>query len=132
MSLTIGIAADKRSLDVQKNTPLPFDSEGYYWFLHPLFVKLYEKTGEYIDLYGDASFEGASLEALRDTLEQGKQMVAAQPETWEVHHGTQTVPVHKELYEPVSRAKFQRFLEEFREIVAKANFVNGRVICFGD
>jgi hypothetical protein len=42
------------------------------------------------------------------------------------------VPVHKDLYEPVSRAKFHRFLEAFSEIVAKASFKKGRVICFGD
>jgi len=40
------------------------DDAAPYWFMHTLFEKLAAETGQYIDLYGSASFAGARLTAL--------------------------------------------------------------------
>src|SRR5690242_164161 len=68
------------------------DTGGYYWFLHPLFCSLAEKTGQYIDLYGDAEFRGDDLQSLRQTLVEARQLVETQPERWSVHVGTRSMP----------------------------------------
>ncbi len=51
------------------------DTGGYYWFLHPLFHRLAEKTGQYIDLYGDAEFRGDDLQLFREILVEARQLV---------------------------------------------------------
>src|SRR3954463_10805510 len=77
---------------------------GYYWFLHPLFERLAEKTGQYIDLYGDAEFRGDDLSSLRQTLLEAQRLVAAQPERWPVCRGTVAMP---NATLPVPRESFQ-------------------------
>ncbi|MCI0377739.1 MAG: hypothetical protein L0215_09045 [Gemmataceae bacterium] len=109
------------------------DDEGYYWFLHPLFWELAEKTGQYIDLYGDAAFSGESLRELERVLVQARAQVLAQPESWKVKIGTLLDPVHKkQLYARVTREEFLKLLREWRRVIRRARARGRRVVCFGD
>jgi hypothetical protein len=124
MSLTIGIAANPSRFDIEHTHAVQFEDDAYYWFLYPVFVKLFETTGEFISLYGNACFEGESLEALRAALEQAKQMALLLPEQWTVHDGT---------YDPekVRRETLLRLLDDLARLVAKAIDEQGRILCLG-
>src|SRR5262245_28481146 len=108
MAVAVGVAADETSFTMLPETVVVFADDGYYWFLHPLLMDLAQQTGGYIDLYGDASFSGTALEALGETVERARSLVEGQPPSWEVHVGTQTAPVRKELYATVERGAFLR------------------------
>jgi hypothetical protein len=114
------------------------DTGGYYWFLHPLFSRLAEQTGQYIDLYGDAEFRGENLQLLRDTLLEARQRVAIQPERWSVFLGMSSMPNATppapswEVFKEVERAKFLGMLETLLAIVDRASSTGVPVVCFGD
>lgn len=114
------------------------DTGGYYAFLHPLFSRLAEKTGQYIDLHGDAEFRGDDLQLLRQTLLEARQLVATQPERWSVHTGTSSMPNATpplppwEVSKEVERSKFLSMLDTLIAIVDRARSTGGAVVCFGD
>src|SRR5262245_18716475 len=127
MAVNIGIATDATSFAMRAEPAVTLRDHGYYWFLHPLFVDLASNTGAYIDLYGDAAFAGPTLDALGSMVERARRLVEQQPASWQVHVGTQTAPVRRELYSPVERAAFLQLLERLGEIVTTAKEQNGRV-----
>jgi hypothetical protein len=150
MSLAIGIGAGSSLVPVQGEPSLFLDDDGYYWFLHPLFGKLQAKTGQYIDLYGDASFLGESLAALEQMLLEARSLVESQSETWDVHVGTEIRPKGKdlfklegskvvgnwehvkELFNAVQREQFLELIAQWQEVVARAKELGRPVVCFGD
>ena len=135
MSLGIHIAADHKSPPAPGEPAVSFDDDengGYYWFLHPLFAKLAETTGQYIDLYGNAEFRGESLDALGEALHEACRLIREQPARWMVHVGTQTAPTHREVFKEVERSKFEALLEQFSTIVARSKATGLPVICLGD
>jgi hypothetical protein len=111
---------------------LSLSSDGYYWFLHPLIERLRTVTGQYIDLYGDASFFGESMAALERMLAEAKEMVLSNPQTWQVHAGTQMKPEHKEFYSEVDRTHFMELLSKWQQIIVRAKKTGRPVVCFGD
>jgi hypothetical protein len=132
MALDVGIG-DGVSLIPQQGEPcLWLNSDGYYWFLHPLFEKLQSETGQYIDLYGDASFTGACLSALERMVAEAMGLVQAQPAAWQVHTGTQIRPEHKELYAAVEKDRFLALLHKWQQIIERAREIGMPVVCFGD
>ncbi len=114
------------------------DTGGYYWFLHPLFARLAEKTGQYIDLYGDAEFRGDDLELLRQTLLEARQLVATHPEQWSVYVGTSSMPNATppvppwKVFKKVERSKFLSLLDALLAIVDRASSTGVPVVCVGD
>jgi hypothetical protein len=106
--------------------------DGYYWFLYPFWVELRERTGQYVDLYGNASFSGAALDVFRAVLAKACKVVRDQPESWRVHTGTHIGPVRTELYETVYRAELLRLLDTLSAIAARAAELGGAVECSGD
>ncbi len=111
---------------------LGFEDDGYYWFLHPLFERLADETGQYIDLYGYALFAQADLLALDRMLTDARRLAEAQPASWEVHTGTQVVPMHREVFKPVERAELLRRLAAWERATDRARQLGRAVICFGD
>jgi hypothetical protein len=132
MALDVGIGNGASFQPLQSEPSLWLDNDGYYVFLHPLFERLREETGEYIDLYGDASFLGASLAALERMVADAETLVMAQPTTWQVHAGTQTSPEHKEVYAEVHQDRFLTLLKKWKQIMARARETGMPVVCFGD
>ena len=132
MTLDLGIGDGVSLIPLHSEPSLWMNSDGYYWFLHPLFERLRSETGQYIDLYGDASFSGTSLSALERMVVDATMLVQAQPATWQVHTGTQMSPEHKELYENVQKDRFLALLANWKEIIARAKKIGKPVVCFGD
>jgi hypothetical protein len=141
MSLDIGLAPARRMPLSPAEPVVSFDDDengGYHWFLHPFFHRLAEKTGQYIDLYGDAEFCGADLQSLRDTLLDARQRVAAQPERWSVYVGTATMPnapvppPPREVLKEVERSEMLALIDRFLAVVERSKITGLPVVCFGD
>jgi hypothetical protein len=132
MSLEIGIGDGRSVWSIEKTPSLALEDDGYYWFLHPLLVALADETGQYVDLYGEARFQGESLNALERVLVSACELVESQPSSWEVHVGTQLSPERRELYKPVERRRFLELIATWQGIVARARELRRAVLCFGD
>ncbi|HZT83039.1 MAG TPA: hypothetical protein VFA26_22605, partial [Gemmataceae bacterium] len=90
------------------------------------------RTGQYIDLYGDASFAGRPLAALKEMLSEARRLAEAQPESWDVHVGTQVSPVRQELYRRLDRDGLLELLTAWGRVVERAEQLGRPVVCFGD
>ena len=132
MSLDIGIGHGTSPMPVPSEPFLCLNSDGYYWFLYPLIERLQAESGQYIDLYGAASFSGEGLAALERMLVDARKLVETKPDTWRVHTGTQTHPEHKELYDDVEKASFLALLSKWEQIIERAKRLGKSVVCFGD
>ena len=132
MALDLGIGDGVSLIPQQSEPSLWLESDGYYWFLHPLFEKLQSETGQYIDLYGDASFTDASLSALERMIDEAMSLVKAHPATWQVHTGAELSPKYKELYAAVEKDRFLELLAKWQLIIARAKEIGKPVVCFGD
>jgi FMN phosphatase YigB (HAD superfamily) len=146
--LAIGIGT-RASLIPHSDQPLVLlEDDGYYWFLRPLFDQLFEQTNQYVDPYGNAYFEGTSLDLLQETITTAYQQVESQPETWLVSTSAsidflqmhreyyadflQTHPDYKEVFEEVSKATFIDLLNQWDSLVKLARQQNLGIVCFGD
>lgn len=138
MALDVGIGDGSSPVPVQGEPSLSLESDGYYCFLHPLFERLRAETGQYIDLYGEASFTDEALTALERLLLDARALVAAQPETWEVFTGTQFSNVDgrwqklRDKYDAVCRDRFLELITQWQQITARARELGRPVVCFGD
>ena len=109
-----------------------FEDDGCYWFLHPLFEELSQRTGQYIDLYGGAVFHGPALDELHRTLVAARQLAQLQPDTWEVHIGSQAWPVPQERYSTVHKQELLRLLNTLEAAIEKAKARGACVTFWGD
>jgi hypothetical protein len=134
MSLYIGVGRNKGKscFPPQEEPGLSLDDGGYYWFLYPLIERLYDETGQFIDLYTDARFTPSKFPALERMLAAAEKLIRKQPARWQVLIGVQVKPVRKELYTEVERAKFLKFLGVLRKVIARAKKLRRPVVCFGD
>jgi len=150
MALNIGIGDSTSLIPVQGEPSLCLEDDGYYWFLYPLFDRLRVETGQYIDLYGDASFGDGALAALERLLAEARARIESQPDEWEVHVGMQIMPTGKDLfkavgskiagqwqnvkevYKSVQRGQFLELIAQWEKIVARAKEFGRPVVCFGD
>ena len=141
MALDIGIGNGTSLSPVKGEPSISLDNDGYYWFLHPLFEDLRTTTGQYIDLYGDASFSGEQLVALEEMLKNARRLVDLQSAIWSVCIGYELVPRRKnarsrsrpkEIMATVEKQRFLAELDKWESIVARAKELNRPVVCFGD
>ena len=113
---------------------MPLNSEmrtnGYYWFIEPLFREFREQTGQYVDLYGNASFAGNDLLALEQILQQALTLIEAQPESWAVIVGH--AGARGEVYMGVLKTRFIALLTQWLQLCSDAQQSNSAVVCFGD
>ena len=129
MALDIGFMPQKDEYDWR----LQLDDDGYYWFLHTWFMQIAERTGHYIDLYGDARFhDGQGLDVLEAAMADALAAVQAQPPHWSVHVGTQEKPMRKELYEPVERERMIEVISMLQRLIAEARERGTALVFFGD
>jgi hypothetical protein len=85
MALDIGVGDGKTFVPSPDEPTITLDDDGYYWFLHPLFERLANDTGEFIDLYGDACFKDKNLNALKSVLSEARSHVRKQRKSWSVY-----------------------------------------------
>ncbi len=131
--LEIGIGDSSSPAPRASEPSLSLDDDGYYWFLYPLFTELAMQTGQPVDPYENAYFEGANLALLAQTLEKAKALIESQPETWSVslgvqhHRGNQQEVFHK-----LDKARFQELISQWQKILVRAREMNLGIVCFGD
>lgn len=129
MALDIGIGNGSSYIPVQGEPSLWMDDGAAYWFLHPLFLDLRTETRQYIDLYGDASFAGQQLAALKKMLAEARRIAEAQPEHWQVCVGRNQL---KEFWKPLDRETLLNLIAAWERVVARAEELGRPVVCFGD
>ena len=132
MSLDIGVGDGTSPVPLRDEPSLSLDDDAVYSFLHPLLERLRWETGQFVDLYGDASFAGWRLAALKRMLVQARALGESQPETWEVHVGTQLAPALRDLWRPLNRSVFLDLITRWERIVERAEELDRPVVCFGD
>jgi len=138
MSLMIGLAVEgTQPLELDADTVVAMEDDGYYWFLYPLLETLAECTGEMIDPYGGATFAGRDLDSLHGTLVEARRRIEPMPERWNVQtgmslgsnlHPTPPTPLNSE----VEKEAFVALIERLDAVVAKAKTDNRRIVCLGD
>ena len=127
MSLDIGIQKGQK-VDYK----LSLEDDGYYWYLHPLFEKMYDRIGVYIDLYGDAEFEKGNIDHIESLLIEAEKLISEQPNHWNVRTGTQIHPEEKELYRKVWKLEFMNRLYIIKQMVSEVKNNNGKLVFVGD
>jgi hypothetical protein len=105
---------------------------GYYSYLEPWFERVATVTGQFVDLYGGASFQGQQLDTLEQALLDARKAVESQAPKWQVHIGTQVEPVQRKLYVDVERKRVLELLDQWLVVVRRARQLNRPVVCFGD
>ena len=136
MSLDIGLAS-ARTTEPYPSMRLSFDDDGCYWFCYPFFEALVVRTGEMIDLYGDAWFAGAAIGELERTLDEIEKSAATMPHMWDVcigySGGSNAAPTPPApIYRTVNRAEVLALLRRFSDLAAEARQARGWVACVGD
>jgi hypothetical protein len=131
VSVDIGIGDGTSMLPVAGEPSLGFINDGYYWFLYPYFEHLRSGTGQYIDLYGDASFSGSALDALDQMLLTVRDIVLSQPPTWQVCTGS-VLPEQEKVYQMVNRDTMLKKLDLFAGVISRAKELGCPVVCYGD
>lgn len=131
MAVDIGVG-DGSSWTLDLGEPRLFlDYDGYYCFLRPLWERLGSETGQYIDLYGNASFVGKELSALGRVVAEARRLVEAQPEAWLVHIGT-TPLEQREMHCQVHKEAMLALLDRLANVIARAGQLGRSVVCLGD
>ena len=141
MSLEIGIGDGSSFSPVSIEPSVSLENDGYYWYLHPILEDLRAATGQYIDLYGDASFTGENRRALEAALKSVRLLIQLQSDKWNVCIGQQLVPYDKltrsrphlrEVMASVEKSQFLSILNQLDAVVTRAKQLNSPVVCFGD
>jgi len=116
----------------KKSLYTEFENEAFYWFMYPHFEKLRNTHGIYIDLYGDAKFSKVNINLLDKIISETLEEIAPKPRSWEVHTGTQTHPVVKEIYSNVNKDKFTEFLNKLGQMIELVKTESGTITFIGD
>jgi hypothetical protein len=132
MALDVGVGDGFSLQPIPSEPSLSLENDALYWFLYPLFERLAAQTGQYIDLYGDASFAGEQIAALKEMLTDALRLAEAQPDSWEVYIGTQVSPVRQVLYQRLDRKVLLNLLAAWRRVTERAEQLGRPVVCFGD
>jgi hypothetical protein len=132
MGLDIGIGDGASPIPIEGGPQVCLENDGYYWYLHPLFERLAQETGQYIDLYGDAVFAGEQLAALERILTEAQHQILSEPSEWSVHIGFELAPPHRESRREVYREEMLRLLALWMQVISQAKSSGHSVVCIGD
>jgi hypothetical protein len=104
---------------------------GVYWFLCPYFKRLFERTGQSIDLYGTSNFRGSNLLELDNTLADAIKGIAAQPDQWDQKVGVMIKPKKQVLYDRVSKKNVLMVINVLKNITTEAIKCNAVIVFEG-
>lgn len=127
MGLDIGIKTEEKT-----HYKVSFEDDGYYWFLHPLFEKMASSIGFYIDLYGSAQLKDANIAQFELLLKEAYAMVSEKTDYWEVHTGTETYPIKKEIYNKISKLHLINKLDILSSMASEVKKGNSKMVFEGD
>ena len=110
--------------------PLVFeDDDPAYWHLFPYFERAFNKTGEMVDLHGDAEFKGEQLQAFLLVLEDAKRDALVHDNEWMVTVGSRTSgPIQQSL----ARVAILRTVASLKSMLDRAYNDSLSVLCIGD
>ena len=128
MAVGIGLSESGPIAQGDNAAGVGFEDDGYYWYLFPYFEDVAKQTGQFIDPYGDAEFDAATLPYLLTTLERAAGSLRRKPKEWKVRIGWRG---QQEVFEKVSKATLQRMLRDFIALVKRAMETKQEVVCFG-
>lgn len=111
------------------NESLSLKDDGIYWYLYPYFQKLFEQTGEMVDLYGIARFTRDALLELDNTLTNARKAAVAQPNEWEQEVGKLIKPKKEILYDKVLKRNVIAMIDSLKNITSEG-IKNNAVIVF--
>ena len=129
MAVDVGISRSGPVDDVDYSQGVSYKDDGYYWFLYPLFERVFKQTGQMVDLYGDAVFEAEHLPHLLVALNEAASLVERQPEEWDVRIGWRG---GDPVYCKISKVGLRGLLAGFIALVNSAIRTEKNVVCFGD
>jgi hypothetical protein len=134
MAVDLAVTCNKiRPNHYREKLTIYFDNDGYYWFLHPFFEELYQKTGIMIDLYDRICFETEHLPMLKEAVQKALVLIEQQPLAWwAVYIGTQAKPTRQEIWKQVNKQKFLSDLNQFKEMINYALSNDEYIIGLGD
>ncbi|MEJ2158279.1 MAG: hypothetical protein P8X96_23380 [Desulfobacteraceae bacterium] len=127
MAIDISIEGGKGA-----NHQMSLDDDGYYWYLHPLFVELRDRTGIYIDLYGDATFNRGNIAQFELLINKANDLLKKEPDKWKVKTGVQTHPVKKAIFQEVTKKTFENKLKTLSAMVKVVKNSTAKLVFFGD
>jgi hypothetical protein len=96
------------------------ESEGCYWALEPVFRRIEEHCGLFIDEYDTAAFPPDRVGCLREELGRALKELAERPESWEVSTGTEVSPNPRELVQRVLRSDVLGVIEQMKALADEA------------
>jgi hypothetical protein len=105
------------------------DWNGYYEYLRK-FWPASSSSGHLIDLYGDAYFEGATLEQLHGCLLKARAGLGVRPTQWDETIGRQANG--QRIYSRVTRTALDALISTLIDGVSEAAVRQGRVVFEGD
>lgn len=111
---------------------LHFADDGPYWWLQPTFQKLAQRTGQMIDLYGDAYFTPDLLPAFKHSITEAQQQVQHKPEYWLVGTGTIVQPLPYTRVSFVERRRMLALLKQLMTLIDWALAHAATIECRGD
>jgi hypothetical protein len=127
LAIDISIESDKGA-----NYQMSLDDDGYYWYLHPLFEELRDRTGIYIDLYGDATFHRGNVSQLESLIIKANAFLKKEPDKWKVQTSVQTHPVKKAIFQEVSKKTFKIKLKTLSDMVKEFKSSSAKLLFIGD
>jgi len=133
MALDIVVTENGKVGKYDQQGSIAFEDDADYWYLQPMIKEIENRTGQLIDLYGEAKFGGDFLEQVEkivlDHLDRLKQRREKQ---WEVHVGTQLHPTRKDLFKTLIKKDLEEKLHRFIAMLRQAKRTNEHVVCLGD
>jgi hypothetical protein len=134
MALDIGIGL-ARQLHPDPSEPVVHVELAEYEFMYPWFERLHAQTGEMIDLYGDARFDGPALDSLSTTVAMIRSEVESQPRSWRKTIAQATYPNrpgHPVEDIQVHQGPLLELVIRWQAVIDRARETGRPVVCFGD
>jgi hypothetical protein len=134
MAVNIVLSVNGKAPIWREDTSIWLDDDAEYWYLWPRMIEaIRNQTGELIDLYDNATFSGQNLTILELAIQEQLNELSNENRTeWDIHVGTQTLAVKKEIYKKLVKKDLQFKLEKLLHIVYLAKATAEQVICLGD
>jgi hypothetical protein len=113
-----------------------FQDDGYFWFLYDAFKDVAERTGEQVDLYGDAAFQGEHLLEFQTVIRDWRGRIESSPDRWSVTTGHVLDARGQETGEilttEVDKGKLLRLVDDLLSAANTAYRTRGRLAFVGD
>jgi len=113
-----------------------FQDDGYFWFLYDAFKDVSKRTGEQVDLYSDATFQGEHLLEFQSVIRDWRRRIESGVDRWTVTTGhvldARGRATGETLKVEVEKDKLLRLVDELVSAAEAAHQARGRRVFVGD